>query len=833
MLNRRRLVKNYDDSARAYAELVPWMLQIAPNIVLNKDGSLLACYEFYGIDAEGVEQYEIDRTANLVEHGLRAFDERFTIWWSMDRRRTVHYPDGTPPDPISRFVNDVWREQFTSSGQFVNRHFLSLLYRPPNGIEGIFEKVAHYIKQENLGLSKALAETFRSSVLKRAAFNFEYRQLARYIQDFSDKLIGFEQVVGELALTPLEDGALLGFLHRRCSPCSTAEDIRHPSTPLYLDNYLPSDTLVSRGDTLLMRGETGDKYIAAISVKDWPDFTFPGLLDALMALPGEISVSQVMRIVSQDKARRFLGDVERHNRNMSKSLKTYLVEAFTKQESGRVDEGRLAKADDSHQAIAEMSTEGRVYGYYNLTVLVMGSTALEADELAKHCHRTLSQFGFMTVRENMHLLSCFSGSFPGQAGTLVRWHWVSTANLADLAPVRSLKIGSPHNQHFTEQYSTPDAPIPSLVALNTEFATPYYFNFHQADLAHTLVVGPSRSGKSAFDNFLIALHQKYDPCNTFIFDKDYSCRIATLLQSGSHVDIGNPDSERILLNPMELLGNPSDRAWLVRWLEILLTATGETLTVQDQRDLWEGLAKLSSQPPDMWTLSALGTLIPIRLHDLLQPWIGEGQKAAYFDNVRDTFSLGSFTCIEMGRLFHDPVVARAFIEYAFYRISKRLTGKPTLIYIEEAWFMLSEPQFAAGLNDWLRTLAKKNAWILMATQSLDEAARSEIFATIIDNIPNRIYLPNPNAGAHEELYLRKFGLNHAQLSRIRNGTAKLDYYITTPNMSRMVQVRLPREILAVVRSDSKAQKVFDRHWQTREANPDWKVSYLEEMTNEQ
>lgn len=132
---------------------------------------------------------------------------------------------------------------------------------------------------------------------------------------------------------------------------------------------------------------------------------------------------------------------------------------------------------------------------------------------------------------------------------------------------------------------------PPLTVLNTEFAIPYYFNFHQGDLAHTLVVGPSRTGKSTFDNFLISQFQKYAPCHTFIFDKDYSCRIPTILQGGTHVDIAGDHTNSISINPLILLENPDDWPWLAKWLEILITARGYEITAEDEREIWKATNK--------------------------------------------------------------------------------------------------------------------------------------------------------------------------------------------------------------------------------------------------
>ena len=828
MLDLRKLVKNYDDSARSFSELIPWMALIAPNIVLNKDGSLIACFEYTGVDVEGVEQYVVDRASSLTEHALRTFDERYTVWWTLDRRRTFIYPESQFDNPISNMVDQVWKNQFHASGQYINRHFLSVQFTPPGGIEGLFEKVAHFTKVEGMQFGKAVREAVASILFKRAAFKYEARQLENYLSEFYDKLVTFEQIVSDLNMTMLKDDDLLGYLYRRSTPTTSAEQIKRPDIPAYLDSYLNGSQLVNRGDTLHFRGEE-DRFVAAVSIKDWPNMTQPGLLDELMAIPGELTVSQILRISALDASRKFIQDIERHNRNMSKSLKTYLVESFTKEESRQVDVGRIALANDANDALTEISTLGRVYGHYNLTVLTYGQTELEADELAKRVNRLLSQRRFVAIRETMHLLSCFAGSMPGQAGALVRWFFVSTANLCDLAPLRGHGVGDPNNRHFTEQFSSQQFPVPSLTALPTEYSTPYYFNFHQADLAHTLVVGPSRSGKSTFNNFLIAQHQKYSPCHTFIFDKDYSCRIPTILQGGTHIDLAGDKNQTIPLNPLKLLANRDHWPWVAKWAEILITGRGYEVTSGDSRELWLAITRLAEMPEEMWRLVTLGSMIPSHLHEHLEPWIGEGQKAHFFDNEFDTFELGRFTCVEMGRLFSDTVVAKAFIDYAFYRISLMLDGRPALIYLEEAWFLLEEESFAAKVNDWLRTLAKKNAWVVMATQSLDEIARSTIFATIIDNIPNRIYLPNPNAYAHRDMYFDQFGLNEAQLARITHAIPKLNYYIVTPVMSRMVSVSLPPEVLAVVRSDTKAQKVFDKHFTSQK--DDWKLSYLEEMVD--
>lgn len=828
MLNLRKLVKDYEDSARSFNELVPWMAQIAPNLILNKDGSLLAVFRFSGQDAEGKEQYEVDHAAGLIEHAKRVFNDRYTIWYTVDRRRTRDYVGGEFQNDISAYVNAIWRDEITSGAQFTNQHHMAVLYSPPKGIEGAFEKIAHFLRDEEMSFPQAIAETIKSSIFKRAAFAFEERQLLQFIDEFETAMLSFSQTAADLNMHRLTEEELLGYLHFRCNYASQGQKVRRATIPIYLDSYIPADTLVSRDDVLIFRGPEKTACISGCSIKDWPDVTAPGLLDELLAVPGEITFSQVFRIADSDKARSYIESVERHNRNMTKSLKSRIIESFSGNESDKIDYGRLSMADDAREAITEMTTMNRAYGYYNLTVLACGESRKETEETMKMVTQVMRQRMFVVIREGMHLLSAFAGTMPGQAGALVRWFFVSGANVSDLAPMRTLSIGEPVNKHFSERMGYK---VPAVTMLPTEFNTPYYFNFHQADLAHTMVIGPSRTGKSAFDNFLISQFQKYSPSQTFIFDKDYSCRIPTLLQDGDHIDLaGDHDTGSVKLNPLMLLENEHDWPWLAGWICMLLTSRGYEMSAEDDKLLWHAIERLASQPRSDWNLRMLSALLDARhLCEQLQQWIGSGQKARFFDNDEDTFSLSSFTCIEMNRLFQDEQVARAFMEYAFYRILKKLDGRPTLIYIEEAWFMLAEPRFAARLDDWLRTLAKKNAFLMMATQSLAEVADSKIFSTLIDNIPNRIFLANPNALAHVDLYTKKFSLNKTQVERIRTAQPKLHYYIVTPKMSRMVEVRLPAPILAVVRSDDRAQAVFNRHYEPGAKDGRWKERYMAEM----
>lgn len=829
MLNVDIFKKNYEKAGRTFADLMPFMIMPTSNLVLNKDGSLMASYFIDGLDYEGLEQYRIDSTSYLTEQAFRVFDDRITVWMHVDRRRTTQYSDGgNYEDDISAFVNDQWKQQFTSEGaaQYVNKCYVSVMFAPAVGVDSLFDKVNLH-QQDGHGTMKAFFLAIRDSLSKEHGFSLSQADIDRNILIFEEMLRAFEETMESIGIYRLADEDLLQYLHDRCSPATQGNPVKKPNMPCYLDAWLPDNTLQVHDRSLQFQADS-DAYVGVISIKDMPNATHPGIFDILMAVEGEITISQCFRIVARDEAETYISKKQKEHLAGSKPLTALLKETLTGEESSNVNRGKLALAEDAAQALIEVTGEGRSYGYYNLTVLAYGSSSAECRGTLSEVSKMLRFKGYLLINETLHSLSAWAGTIPGQWTQIVRWYFLSGSNLADMAPVRTLKIGDTTNGPLSIQARKT---MPALTVFPTELATPFFFNFHQTDLAHTMVVGPSRMGKSALMNFLISQFRKYSPCNVFIFDKDASCRIPTIIQGGKHINIASEAGSDVSLNPISLIVHPEHREWVKNWVETLICMRGYSLTTEDDKTLWDAIEQLAASfSKEMITLTGLSNMLPRNLSEKLLPWIGSGPYARYFDNHVDNFTLSDFVCMETNGLFENNVVARAFLDYAFKRIDIQLKhGYPSIIYLEEAWAFLEDEKFLAKLNDWLRTLAKKNAFVVLTTQSLAELAGSKIFGTLIDNIPNRIFLPNDQAFAHSAMYKEKFGLNQEQISRIQSARPKLMYYMVSPKLSRMVLCRIPPKVLAVVRSDAVAQKLFDKHMATSETNADWKWNYIEEM----
>jgi type IV secretion system protein VirB4 len=198
-----------------------------------------------------------------------------------------------------------------------------------------------------------------------------------------------------------------------------------------------------------------------------------------------------------------------------------------------------------------------------------------------------------------------------------------------------------------------------------------------------------------------------------------------------------------------------------------------------------------------------------------------------FDNEVEDFSLASWTNIEMKDILSVERLARAFLDHAFRQIEKRLDGRPTFIYLEEASFLLNNKDFLPSLDDWLKTFRKKIAFVWMTIQSPESVSGIEdekIKATLADNVPNLLLGFNNRLENHRALYKSMFAMTDEQVDILRDITPKRDYLLISANNCRIMRTKFDKESLAYLRSEPSFQRILDEAMQSGE--PDWRERYV-------
>jgi len=723
---------------------LPYLALVDENVLLLRDGSVMLSLLVPGLAFETADSGELNAHAATRELLLRsALDARFVLYHHVIRRRVRVELDAAFDDPVAAHIDARWREKLGHGSLYVNDQFITLVRRPARGKAGWADRIGRRMKRRGSAPTEADPSDIRA--LRAAAAS-----IAASLSAYGARLLGdYDGNAGPCS----EVLELLSALYN-----GEMRPVRRPADGSDVGRMLPYRRVSFGLDAIELRGAGASEFASLLSLKDYPDSTAPGLIDALLRLPCELVLTESYAPADRQIARERIDLAVRR-------LKSADEEAFAERRE--------------MQAARDALGVGAVgFGDHHLTVLVRSDRLDTLDETTAACAAALAEAGAVAVREDVNLEPAFWGQFPGNEGYLVRRALISSANMACFGSLHGFSLGQAAGNHWGD----------AVTLLQTTSSTPFFFNFHQGDLGNFTVIGPSGSGKTVVLNFLAAQAQKFAP-RTIMFDKDRGAEIFVRAIGGcySRIAAGSPTG----FNPLALPDTPVNRAFLREWLGVLLRADGpgEAATIALAVDA------AYANDPSLRRLTHFRELLagsrrpePGDLASRLDAWIEGGEHGWLFDNVRDELNLSPKTLgFDMTALLESPRLRTPVMMYLFHRIEERLDGEPTMILIDEGWKALDDEVFAARIRDWLKTLRKRNALVGFATQSARDALDSKISAALVEQTATMIFMPN--ARARPEDYCDGFGLTAHELDLIRTLPAHSRCFLIRQSDSSVV-VRL-------------------------------------------
>jgi type IV secretion system protein VirB4 len=336
--------------------------------------------------------------------------------------------------------------------------------------------------------------------------------------------------------------------------------------------------------------------------------------------------------------------------------------------------------------------------------------------------------------------------------------------------------GSRWNAHLEREY---------LAVLESTPGTPYYLNLHSGDVAHTLLLGATGSGKSFSLSFLLESIQKYDPL-TFIFDLGGSYQTLTRVFGGTYLNVGLK-TPGFTINPFSLPLTDENINFLYLFVRVLIEAGGRyELTTSDEKALFTALERTYKLPEEIRTLTNFASILG-PLGERLHRWTQAGQFGHLFDNTVDTLSFSRFQTFNFEGWSEYPDVLEPLLFYVLQRASSEIERREnTAIFkvfvIDEAWIFLKNKT----IRDWItraeKTWRKKNAAMILATQSVVELAASEMLHIVNESCPTKIFLSNPNID--RKLYSEIFQLNDTQLELLESLAPKRELLLIQPGSTK-------------------------------------------------
>lgn len=742
------------------ADHLPWAILAAPGVVLNKDGAFTTALRFRGPDLESATEEELMAVRARLNNALRRLGSGWCLHVEARRRRADPYPDSRFEAFGPWLVEEERRAVFETAEPAYETDFrAALTWLPPAEQSGRLRRwLFDGLEQAGHDWREALARFEREAVV---------------VLDLMADCLPEAERMG--------DKALLQWLHDCASPGGRV--LQPPLAPVFLDALL-ADLPLTGG----LAPRLGHQALRVVSVRGLPSATRPGLLDALGTLP--FDHRWAVRWIALDKA-----DAEREILRLRrrwfakrKGVGVLLREAITKEESPLVDTDAAAKSADCDAALESLGAEACAFGYLTVTITVLDPDPAAADAKARLVEAALNAQGLVARVEDLNAVEAWLGSLPGEPYADVRRPLVSTLNLADLLPISAAWAGPPRDEAL-------DAP--PLALARTGGATPFRLSLHVGDVGHAMVVGPTGAGKSALLAFLALQWFRYPKGRVVFLDKGRSARAATLAAGGAWRAL-EPGGE-LALQPLARIDDASERSWAAEWIGASVQSAGLELTPARREAVWSALSALAEAPPQQRTLTVFCALLQDpHVAAALEPLTLAGAYGALLDGAAQGWTPGDFDTFELETVMGSPSVLPAVLGALFHELERSFDGRPTLLVLDEAWLFLDHAAFAGKIREWLKTLRKRRVSVIFATQSLEDIAGSPIAASLIENCPTQIFLPNPRATepAGAEHY-RAFGLNRRQLELIAFAAPRRAYYWRQPRGRRLFDLRLSGAALAL------------------------------------
>jgi type IV secretion/conjugal transfer VirB4 family ATPase len=776
MLNLSRVIKPWKeaDALSAHINLYGFWTETA---FLTKSGDLGMVLSVTGVDYESLDNDEQQYAVKRLESALKSFGEGFHVYQYLFKTNRPEIPFARYDDELIDAAIDQRRQYFESKrdrlyevelfyvivleGARSKTGILSALGRMPRDPQGAFRELKAQFTNDNM------------KVLLRQQIDADMVRLEQCVQNFIRHLADLMpiQVQGQQAqfsffrrLLNFDDWRIAG----------------KPQSTQYLDFQVVNSNIEAERDHL----RVGDHFVRILTMKEAIAETRPLVLDRLFKIEGNFYVVTEWTPLAMAKARKEV-DKRRRHFNMSKSGFVSQIgsdPAKTNQRDVLIDESKQADIENLGECLRALG-DGQTLGDFSLTV-VLYSTDLQTinQEMGEFTGVFTNADGALFT-ETYNQLNALFATVPGNYAQNLRKMYLLNSNYADLSFLFTIHPGEKTNPHLRSEY---------LAVLETDNATPYYLNLHNGEVAHTLILGMTGSGKSFLCNFLLTNAQKYRP-QTYIFDIGGSFQSLTEIFGGTYLNVGQ-DSRDFTINPFSLPESKENLQFLFSFFRVLIEGNDKRykLDFKEERKLWEAIERMYVVAPEQRTLSTFSQIIG-ELKERLHRWTKEGQYGFLFDNVEDTLSFSKFQTFNFAGWGDAPEVLEPLLFYVLHRASNEIANPEKLatfktFLIDEAWLFIKNETIRSYIVAAQKTWRKHNAAMILATQSIKELEESGMLAIVAESCPTKIFLANPEM--NRQVYREAFHLNDTEIDIIADLIPPGEMLIRKAQSSKRVRLNV-------------------------------------------
>lgn len=729
-----------EQSTHALSKMIPYSSHITPEVIKLKGGNYIIVFRLRGVSYVGREQEEIDNRINMLNQSIMRMraPKRFNLYihtHAIRAESSAHLEDAFVKGSFADELNkDYLNASIRSRPIIDNDYYITVVYRAyaKIGKTSAIKLTRTEIARHQRAAIEELGKISNSFLSEFSEYDIE--QLTCYDKtDANGHTVTYSQ--------PLQ------FFNRLINWCGDEVPLMNAQ----ISEYLPTATLsIGSNDIIKIERAGMTKYASIISIVDFPNSTYAGIIQPFLEQPWQMIVSQVFVPIDKTEA------------------SGWLKREYNRAENG--DEVSESALQDLANAREGILSDNFVLGEFYWSVTLIADNVEELRHRISDAITILSGCGFNVSTNRLAKLHSYFAQLPGNLEYRPRQAKLSSENVVQMMPYLVQNHGKATGNPW-------GSAITMFRTVNDEI---FYFSFHDGDKeadetgklspGNTVISGQTGAGKTVLLSFLLAQAQRFaKPPKTIIFDMDLGSSVFVHAMHGHYSQI--KQGEATGFNPFHLPDSATTRAFLKQLISAMLQSDGmPTPTAKESNEIDEAIALTLQEPPEIAAIDSFANHLPPTgdnsIRQRLTPWT-TGEYAWVFNNPTDNFSLegADIIGIDYTNFLNNPVIRTPILMYIFQRIEMLLDGSPFIISMDEAWKPLQDPEFQKFIEKKERTIRKENGVLILTTQSPGDFY-ANVPPAIMEQVVTQIFLPN--SGAKRKTYINQVGINQEEYDLIKN-----------------------------------------------------------------
>ena len=715
-----------DDPLSRY---VPFRNAVSESIVATKNGDYCSTWRIKGLPFEGLSNDDIEAKMDALNVFIRALSNGKFAFWVHRVRREISDHLELPPSGFANALIEKYYGTLGANGMMVTEIYVTVLFRP-------YPTTA----------SRALRRPGNSAADLANERNIAIETLGNVHTQITSSLGSY----GVQGLADYEsDGLLFSAQREFYAYLINGFWQRIPAKSVPLDHQLCVSRLMFGDQLMEYRNHNGSSFAAFVDIKDYADFSEPGILNSMLGLPYEYVETQSF--------------VPMTTLDALEALKRQRNQLISSQDKS------ASQINDIEVAMDQVTSGTFSLGEYHYTMQVK---AKDAESVRKGRAMSIEQLGvggFLGIGIDLVVDHAFAAQLPGNFRHRPRVAKLSSRNFTGLCALHNFAGGKRDGNPWGE----------AVTILSSPAQQPVYFNFHNTPqgedsfdkkaLGNTQIIGQSGGGKTVLALFLMANLFKYGTQCVY-FDKDRGAEIAIRAMGGKYLSMERGKGTGF--SPFKLDVTAHNVQFWMDLVTFCTTIGSAEHTTLELTQIAHAVNAVADSPIEARGFELVIQNLPPGdgngLADRLRKWSASGSLGWALDGDTDEllFEDGRIYGFDYTEILDDQATCPAVMMYLMYRVEQLIDGRKFAFFMDEYWKALSVKYFEDFAKNKQKVIRKQNGFGVFMTQSPSDTLNSDIAKVLIEQSATFIFLPNPTADRAD--YVDGFKLTESEFQVVRS-----------------------------------------------------------------